>query len=62
MFIVPNYLSDQIYAAIDAQLALVPDAAPHREDFYHQLLGYFNENGVIPDFSLVKNAQSEPHQ
>jgi hypothetical protein len=53
--IVPNSLSDAIYKKIDVALVECPDATPDRELFYNHLLSYFNEHGVIPDFSLVKN-------
>jgi hypothetical protein len=56
LVLVPNDLSDAIYQKIDAQIALCPDAAPDRELFYERLIGYFNEHGVVPDFTLVKNA------
>lgn len=61
MVIVPNSLSEAIYAKIDEQIALVPDAAKDREPLYQQLLDYFDEHGVIPDFSLVRkvNAPAE---
>lgn len=55
--VVPNDLSDAIYGKIDAAIAECPDAASGRDIFYEQILGYFNEHGVIPDFSLVKSAE-----
>jgi hypothetical protein len=55
MVIVPNSLERAIYEKIDAEIAKVPEAAPGREEFYAQLLSYFYEHGVIPDFSLVKS-------
>jgi len=54
--IVPNELSNAIYAKIDAAIADCPDASKDREAFFQQLLDYYNDNGVIPDFSLVKKA------
>ena len=54
LVIVPNSLRAQIYQAIDEQLAEHPDAAPDREIFYETLLSYFNEHGVVPDFSLQR--------
>lgn len=54
--IVPNSLRDEIYAKVDAAIAEVPDAAPDRECFYSELLNYYNEHGVIPNFSLQKKA------
>lgn len=52
--IVPNELSDAIYERIDKQLEKVPSLVDQREDIYHELLAYFNEHGVIPDFTLEK--------
>lgn len=54
--IVPNSLSEEIYAKVDAAIAECPDAASDREVFYSQLLNYFNEHGAVLDFSLVRNA------
>lgn len=53
LFIVPNELRDAIYAKLDAEIAKWPDAAKDREALYEQLLAYFNEHGVIPEFSLT---------
>lgn len=54
LVIVPNYIRDAINAKIDAALVDCPQAAPDRDMFYDQLLEYFHENGVIPEFSLQK--------
>lgn len=56
MLIVPNYLRDEIYQRIDAEIAKCPDAAKDREHLYGQLLAYVNDHGVIPEFSLEKKA------
>jgi len=58
LVIVPNCLSDQIYAKLDAAFADVPEAEKDREVLYRQLLEYFNENGIVPDFSLVKKEEA----
>lgn len=55
LVIVPDSLRDAINAKIDEALIAVPEAADHREHFFGQLLAYFDEHGVVPDFSLVKN-------
>lgn len=52
IFIVPEVLSEQIYAKIDAQIALHPDSAGDREAHYEWLLDFFNEHGFVPDFTL----------
>ena len=51
--IVPNCLAEKIYAKIDVQLELCPELKPHREDIFHDLLAYFDEYGVVPDFKLA---------
>lgn len=58
--IVPNELAEQIYAAIDRELENAPDAAPDRENFYLQLLNFYDENGYIPSFSLHKHRPETP--
>ena len=52
LVIVPNTLSEKIYAAIDAALVEYPDAGVDREYFYQCLLRWFDENGYIPEFTL----------
>ena len=52
--IVPNSLRDAIYAKLDEILKETPEGIPDREFFYQQLLDYFYEHGVIPDFFLSK--------
>jgi len=51
-FIVPNVLSNAIYERIDKQLEEVPVLKAQRENIYDDLLSYFNEHGVIPEFTL----------
>jgi hypothetical protein len=62
LLIVPNYLRDQINAAIDAALVDVPEAAADREIFFAALLDHVNEHGVIPEFSLVKREPEPDHR
>jgi len=50
--IVPNILSDKINAKLDKAFEDCPEAAVDREIFYKQLLEYFYDHGVIPDFEL----------
>lgn len=57
--IVPNYVHDAIQSKLDAALAEVPDAAPDRDIFYQTLLNYFDEHGVLPEFSLVKRERPQ---
>lgn len=56
LVIVPNYLSQAINAKLDEAIAACPDAEKDRETLFQQLLTYVNEHGVIPEFSLAKNA------
>jgi hypothetical protein len=53
LVIVPDSLRNAINAKLDAAIAEHPDAEKDREVLYSQLLGYFNEHGVIPDFTLL---------
>jgi hypothetical protein len=53
-FVVPNELRDAINAKLDVAIVACPGAAKDRDELYGYLLGYFNEHGVIPDFSLQK--------
>ena len=52
--IVPNYIADAINAKLDAAFAECPEAAKDREVLYGHLLDYFDEHGVIPEFSVKK--------
>lgn len=52
--VIPNSLREAINAKLDEQIRLAPDAEKDRETLFRQLVDYFDEHGVIPDFSLVK--------
>jgi hypothetical protein len=54
MVIVPNDLRDTINAKLDAAFLKCPDAEKDRDVLYQQLLDYFDDMGVIPDFELGK--------
>ena len=56
LVIVPNYIADQINAALDKAIADCPDAAKDREHLYSQLVGYFDEHGHIPEFTVGKTS------
>ena len=58
--IVPNEIRDAINTKLDAEIVKHPNAEKERDALYHQLLAYFNEHGVIPDFSL-KPPSEEKH-
>jgi hypothetical protein len=52
--IVPDYLHEAITKKLDEALKEVPEAEECRPHLYKQLLSYFNDTGVIPDFSIIK--------
>lgn len=54
MILVPNYIEDATHAKLDAAFVHNPEAETERAELYQQLLNYFDEYGVIPDFSLQK--------
>ena len=53
MVIVPDTLRDVINAKLDAAFELTPYAEKDRDALYRQLVHYFYEHGVIPEFSVV---------
>lgn len=53
--IVPDTLRAAIDAKLDAAIADCPGSEVDREHLYGVLLGYFNEHGVVPDFSIKPN-------
>lgn len=53
LVIVPNVLRDAIFAKLDAAIAACPEAAAERETLYEQLLAYYDEHGVIPEFTVT---------
>lgn len=55
LVVVPNVLGDAINARLDEVLRdAPPEAIAEREHLYQQILEYFDEHGIIPEFSLVK--------
>lgn len=57
--IVPNSLRDQINEAIDCTLIECPGAECVRDELYKQLLEYFDEHGVIPEFKIQRKNEHE---
>lgn len=53
--VVPDDLYDAIQAKLDDAFKDCPGATKDRDFLYHELLNYYNEHGIIPDFSLVKS-------
>lgn len=59
--IVPDSLDRAITEKLDAAFVECPDAEKDREILHQQLLDYFYEHGVLPDFMLARkeNAPAE---
>ena len=55
--IVPNVLADAINKRLDDAFLLCPEAVKDRDHLYHQLLEYFDEHGIIPEFEIKKKDQ-----
>jgi hypothetical protein len=54
LVIVPDLVADMIEAAVDRAIDQNPDAARDRDYIYQVLLDYYDEHGVIPQFTLEK--------
>lgn len=52
LVVVPNSLRDAINEKLDAAIAACPGSEVDRETLFTTLLAYFDEHGVIPDFSI----------
>ena len=59
LVIVPDYLRDAIYAAIDKELDGRECDEETREYIYSQILLHYKEQGVIPSFSLSPSPSSK---
>jgi uncharacterized protein YutE (UPF0331/DUF86 family) len=57
--IVPESLRMAIESALDAAIAACPCADADRTELYSQLLAYFDEHGVIPEFLIAPQAKSD---
>ena len=57
--IVPNVLRDAINKKLDAAFVKVPEAEKDREVLYNQLLTYYDEHGVVPDFTIKEPTDEE---
>ena len=55
MYILPNYIGDEIDRRLDAEIAKHSDAEGSRDHLRSSLIEYFAEHGVIPDFTLAKS-------
>lgn len=52
LYIVPNYIGDEIDRKLDAEIEKHPNAAKDRHFLRGQLIDYFAKHGAVPDFSL----------
>lgn len=52
--IVPNEVRDMINERLDAAILANPGSEQAREILYHQLLGFFDDYGYLPEFHLEK--------
>jgi hypothetical protein len=57
--IVLNELRDAINEKIDKALVEAPQFAEQRESIFSDLLNYYDQHGVVPDFSLAPKEQSK---
>ena len=57
LLIVPDALYEAIHERLDEVFKEFPDAEKDRDALYHQLLEYFDQYGVIPEFTLQKIEQ-----
>ena len=56
LVIVPNELRDAIQRKLGEALKDFPECSKEDRQFlYQQILKYYNEHGVVPDFQLKKN-------
>ena len=51
--IVPNILRDKIMALIDEMQKANPHVEAFRDSLYHDFLGFYDENGYLPDAADV---------
>ena len=52
--IVPDVLRNTIDKKLDDAIKEVPEAAKDRSELFDQLLNYYDEYGMVPDFTLVR--------
>lgn len=56
--VIPNELSNAINKKLDAAFEDFPEAEKDRDGLFRQLLYYFDEHGILPDFKLVKKSDN----
>lgn len=56
--VVPDAAYQEITRRLDAEIAKHPDAAADREYLYSCLVGFLDEYGYIPEFSLAKSEEA----
>lgn len=52
--VVPNDVHAELNRRLDVAIGDCPDALADREHLYNSLLGFFDEYGYIPEFSVSK--------
>lgn len=50
--IVPEHVDVAIKAALERELALLPEARVAYKKLYNSVLNHYNEHGAIPDFTI----------
>ncbi len=59
LLIVPDALRHSIDRALDKAYAECPEApVSERRQHYEELLRFFDDNGYVPEFKLVKNEET----
>ena len=54
LYILPNYIGNEIDRKLDAAIQDAPAAEKDREFLRGQLIEYFAEHGVVPESTLAK--------
>ena len=57
--IVPNVLRDEINKKLDEAYLQIPEAAVDRDHHFRMCLSYFDDNGVLPEFKIVKTERND---
>ncbi len=55
--VIYDELNNAINNALDKAIEKCPGAEKERENLYQQLLMYFDEHGVLPDFSIKSSLE-----
>lgn len=52
MYVIPDYICEEIDRKLDEEIKKNPDAEKDRQILREQLIEYVNQHGIIPEFSL----------